>query len=46
MTTGDPDEDEQACERCGQRIEPTYRDAGLCGDCYWDMQTDEDGSLG
>ena len=39
------DDDAPPCERCGRPVEPASRDSGMCGDCYWDYQTDADGSL-
>jgi NMD protein affecting ribosome stability and mRNA decay len=40
-------EDEpKRCRLCGQPIEPEYEDIGLCGDCYWDDQTNADDTVG
>jgi hypothetical protein len=38
---------EPRCKLCGRPItEPEFVDVGLCGDCYWDDQTNADGTLG
>lgn len=41
------DDDEPRCRLCGKLLseDPGYEDQGLCGDCYWDDQTDADGSI-
>ncbi|MGZ4104172.1 MAG: hypothetical protein ACXVP8_02805, partial [Actinomycetota bacterium] len=40
-------QDAPRCRLCGIEItEPEYEDTGLCGDCYWDDQTNADGSVG
>jgi len=47
MTTDEQPEDEPHCRNCGRPItEPAYVDTGLCGDCYWDDQTNADGTVG
>jgi len=40
-------EETQHCIRCGRALDPDHDDValGLCGDCYWDDQTDEDGDI-
>jgi NMD protein affecting ribosome stability and mRNA decay len=42
-------EDEPArCRNCGKPLDDDagYEGTGLCGDCYWDDQTDADGTIG
>jgi hypothetical protein len=45
---GEQDEEPKRCRNCGKVLseDPGYEDQGLCGDCYWDDQTDADGAVG
>jgi hypothetical protein len=36
---------ENVCRNCGAPLEPGDPNQGLCGDCYWDDQTDADGTI-
>ena len=43
----DRDDERPRCRICGCEItEPEYVDTGMCGDCYWDDQTNADGTIG
>jgi NMD protein affecting ribosome stability and mRNA decay len=38
-------DDAPRCPNCGNPIEPEYVETGLCGDCYWDVQTSPEGTV-
>jgi len=40
------EDDPRYCIRCGRELtEPEYAVTDMCGDCYWDDQTDADGEI-
>jgi hypothetical protein len=44
---GPSEEPARACIRCGRPVDLLeYADVELCGDCYWDDQTNPDGTVG